>query len=56
MADEGLNDVGCCGGRIAEATTITIHRAVGCEKQDLSGGQYVLMFLGSGVRQHVDKH
>lgn len=42
MADEGLKSGGCCGGRPASATTITVHKAVGVEKQDLIGGMYIV--------------
>ena len=38
MADEGLKGGGCCGGKPTQATTITIHKAVGVEKQDIVGG------------------
>ena len=39
MADEGLKGGGCCGGKPAQATTITVHKAVGVEKQDVVGGK-----------------
>ena len=39
MADEGLKGGGCCGSKPAQATTITIHKAVGVEKQDVVGGK-----------------
>ena len=49
MADEGLKGGGCCGSKPAQATTITIHKAVGVEKQDVVGGkvnQHFILFKG----------
>ena len=39
MADEELKGGGCCGSKTAQATTITIYKAVGVEKQDVVGGK-----------------
>ncbi len=38
MADEGLKGGGCCGGKRRQATTITVYKATGVEKQDVVGG------------------
>ena len=42
QADEGLKGGGCRGGKPRHATTVTVHKAVGVEKQDVVGGNNCL--------------